>query len=232
MREIAVDTETTGLYWTAGDKITEIGCIEIIDKKITGKSFHAYVNPQRKVSTKAAEISGLTYDFLKNFKTFDYVADEFLNFIKDDKIVIHNAPFDVGFLNFQLAEAEKQPMKNKIVDTLAMAKRKFPGAPATLDALCSRFSVDASKRVKHGALIDAELLAQIYIIMSVKKTQKEIFSGGGSESTQLLANGSYILDNAIVPREFPVAPHEAQEHEKLLSKIKEPLWEKWGKIDL
>jgi DNA polymerase-3 subunit epsilon len=228
MREIAIDTETTGLSWLNGDKITEIGCIEIIDKEITGKNFHTYVNPQREVSSKAEEISGLTYGFLKQFRTFNEVADEFLDFIKNDKIVIHNAPFDMGFLNFQLNEAKKPAMKNKVADTLVMAKKRFPGASATLDSLCSRFSVDASKRVKHGALIDAELLAQVYVIMSTKKTQKEIFSNN-NESAQLVANGEYSFDTTsspVITREFGVPQHETLEHDDLMKKIKDPLWKR------
>ena len=140
MREISLDTETTGLSFTNGDRITEIGCVEIIDKKITGREFHLYINPERELSKQASEISGLTYAFLKDYRKFDEIADEFLDFIANARLVIHNAPFDVGFLNFELQLVGKNLIDPKnVVDTLVMAKEKFPGSPATLDALCRRF---------------------------------------------------------------------------------------------
>lgn len=224
MREISLDTETTGLSFVNGDRIVEIGCIEIIDKEITGRNLHLYINPERELSAQAAEISGLTYDFLKNHKKFDEIADEFLDFIEDSRLVIHNAPFDIGFLNFELQLAAKQEIDyNNVVDTLVMAKEKFPGSPATLDALCRRFSVDSSARIKHGALIDAELLAKVYLYMSVEVIQKNIFGEMINKSTIPLENAP-VQTQIYTPRSFPASENELIEHATFLQKIKNPIW--------
>ncbi len=220
MREIALDTETTGLSYENGDRITEIGCVEIIDKVVTGKTFHTYVNPECEVSAAATEISGLTYSFLKDYPIFTDVANEFLKFIGDAKLVIHNASFDIGFLNHELRNVNLQELKNPIVDTLTMARKKFPGSPATLDALCKRFEIDKSKRIKHGALIDAELLAHVYIAMSVSIKQNDIFAKHAS------TNGNCNSEECIhyTPRSFPLSEEECVAHQKLLETIKNPLW--------
>lgn len=224
MREISLDTETTGLSFANGDRIVEIGCIEIIDKEITGRNLHLYINPEQELSAQATEISGLTYDFLKNYKTFDEIADEFLDFIEDSRLVIHNAPFDMGFLNFELQLARKQELvHNKVIDTLVMAKEKFPGSPATLDALCRRFSVDSSARTKHGALIDAELLAKVYLHMSVEVIQKNIFGEMINKSIAPPENAS-IQAQIYTPRHFPASESELTEHATFLQKFKNPIW--------
>lgn len=229
MREISLDTETTGLSVTTGDRITEIGCVEIIDKEITGNTFHLYVNPEKEPSARSVEISGLTYDFLKQFKKFEEIADEFLDFISDSKLIIHNAQFDVGFLNFELSKSGRRTIDpTNVVDTLTMAKEKFPGSPATLDALCRRFSVDASSRTKHGALIDAELLAKVYIHLSVEILQKNIF---GTDSDEEDDSGILFQENVDVeildPRDFSPTTEEVSAHLKFLNKLKKPIWNKF-----
>ncbi|MES2608530.1 MAG: DNA polymerase III subunit epsilon [Pseudomonadota bacterium] len=164
MREILLDTETTGLSPAQGHRIVEIGCIELMHKKPTGNTFHQYINPQRDVPAKSTEITGLTEAFLKPFPFFSQIVDKFLDFIGDDMLVIHNAPFDMSFLNAELEWAKKPILlKTRATDTLIMARKKFPGSPASLDALCKRFDIDLSKRDKHGALLDAELLYHVYI---------------------------------------------------------------------
>ena len=164
MREILLDTETTGLSPAQGHRIVEIGCIELVHKKPTGNTFHQYINPQRDIPAKSTEITGLTEAFLKPFPFFGQIVDKFLDFIGDDMLVIHNAPFDMSFLNAELEWAKKPILhKTRATDTLVMARKKFPGSPASLDALCKRFNIDLSKRDKHGALLDAELLYHVYI---------------------------------------------------------------------
>ena len=225
MREIALDTETTGLSAANGDRITEIGCVEIIDKVITEKSFHAYINPERELSQAAQEISGLTYDFLKDFKKFSEVAQEFLDFVRDSRLVIHNAPFDVGFLNMELERAGHNHLRNDlVVDTLVMAKQKYPGSPATLDALCKRFSINASKRVKHGALIDAELLAEVYIVMSVELKQNDIFSMNNKTSEKFQY---HLKANLEQISRVVVSKTDLEHHKEFLKKIKNPIWERY-----
>lgn len=225
MREISLDTETTGLSFVNGDKITEIGAVEIIDKQITGRNFHLYINPEREVSQGAFNISGLTYEFLKQYKPFRETYQEFLDFVDGARLVIHNAPFDIGFLNheLELANAPKFDSRN-VIDTLVMAKEKFPGSPSTLDALCRRFSVDASGRTKHGALIDAELLAEVYLHMSVEFFQKVLF---GSQNNAGFSNNNMSKTTLnLEPRYFHISSSEKEAHEKFLKKLKNPIWEK------
>lgn len=225
MREISLDTETTGLSFANGDRIVEIGCVEIIDKEITGRELHLYVNPDRELSAQAAEISGLTYDFLKNYKKFNEIADEFLDFIGNSRLVIHNAPFDLGFLNFELQLAEKPILhSHNVVDTLVMAKEKFPGSPATLDALCRRFSVDVSARSKHGALIDAELLAKVYLHMSVAIVQKSILGTMSDNSALALEETVGQCQQIYEPRNFFPSEEELTAHANFLQKLKNPIW--------
>ena len=164
MREIILDTETTGLDPKTGDRIIEIGCIEIYDRRPTGREFHAFINPERDVPAEAQAVHGLSTAFLKDKPLFAKVAQEFLSFIEEDTLVIHNAPFDMAFLNFELGRMGQKPIAmDRVVDTLALARRKFPAGPNKLDALCKRYGVDLSKRTKHGAIIDCLLLAEVYI---------------------------------------------------------------------
>ena len=163
MKEIVLDTETTGLSVKDGHRIVEIGCIELENLIPTKNKFHCYLNPERKVSEKALEIHGYTDEFLSNKKKFKEICDDFLEFIKGKRLIIHNAEFDLAHINNELSLLGKKEIKNEIVDTLSLAREKFPGSPANLDALCKRYRIDNSRRVQHTALIDCDLLAKVYI---------------------------------------------------------------------
>ena len=163
MKEIVLDTETTGLSTKDGHRIVEIGCLELDNLVPTKKTFHCYLNPERKVSEKALEVHGYTDEFLSDKKKFNEVVEEFLLFIKDKRLVIHNAEFDLSHLNNELSLLGKEVIKNEIVDTLILARDKFPGSSISLDSLCKRFRIDNSKRTKHTALIDCDLLSKVYI---------------------------------------------------------------------
>ena len=164
MKEVILDTETTGLSVREGHRIVEIGCIELDNLIPTQNKFHCYLNPERKVSEKALEVHGYTDEFLSTQKKFSEIADEFLNFIEDKRLVIHNAEFDLSHLNNELALLGKRKLNSEnTIDTLALARDKFPGSPTSLDALCKRYRVDNSKRTQHTALIDCDLLAKVYI---------------------------------------------------------------------
>jgi len=163
MKEIILDTETTGLSVQDGHRIVEIGCIELDNLIPTGNKFHCYLNPEKKVSEKAFEVHGYSDEFLSKQKKFNEIADEFLNFIKEKKIIIHNAEFDLGHLNNELKIIGKNKIGNEIVDTLILARNKFPGSSISLDSLCKKYRIDNSKRVRHTALVDCDLLAKVYI---------------------------------------------------------------------
>ena len=163
MKEIVLDTETTGISFKEGHRIVEIGCIEMENLIPTKNNFHCYLNPERKVSENAFKVHGYSDEFLSKQKKFKEVCDDFLNFIKNKRLIIHNAEFDIGHLNNELSILGKDEIKNELIDTLVLARDKYPGSSANLDALCKRFKIDNSKRVKHTALIDCELLAKVYI---------------------------------------------------------------------
>jgi DNA polymerase-3 subunit epsilon len=163
MKEIILDTETTGISFKEGHRIVEIGCIELNDLIQTKKKFHCYLNPERKVSEKALEVHGYTDEFLSKQKKFSDISEEFLEFIKDKRLIIHNAEFDLGHLNNELSLLGKKKLTNEVIDTLILARDKYPGSPVSLDALCKRYRVDNSKRTNHTALIDCDLLAKVYI---------------------------------------------------------------------
>ena len=164
MREIVLDTETTGLDPGTGDKIVEIGAIELWNHLPTGKTFHKYLNPERNMPEEAQAVHGLTEDFLRDKPLFSQIVDDFLRFIKDSKLIIHNASFDMKFINAELELAKKSKLSGDIaIDTLSIARKKFPGSPASLDALCRRFNIDNSARTLHGALLDSEILAEVYL---------------------------------------------------------------------
>jgi len=163
VKEIVLDTETTGLSVKEGHRIIEIGCIELDDLVPTQKKFHCYLNPERKVSEKALEVHGYTDEFLSDKKKFSEIVDEFLLFIKDKKLIIHNAEFDLSHLNNELRILGKKGISNEIIDTLVLARAKYPGSSISLDALCKKYRIDNSKRTKHTALVDCDLLAKVYI---------------------------------------------------------------------
>ena len=173
MLEVVLDTETTGLSTKENHRIVEIGCVELNDQIATGNVFHTYINPQRQVSEDAYKVHGYSDKFLADKKTFPEIAEKFLNFIKNKKIIIHNAPFDLSFLNFELKLAKMNNLEQEnIIDTLVLAREKYPGAQNSLDALCKRFNIDNSKRDKHSALVDCELLKEIYINLVGQKEPK------------------------------------------------------------
>ena len=163
MKEIVLDTETTGLSVKDGHRIVEVGCIELENLIPTGNKFHYYLNPERKVSEKALEVHGYTDEFLSDKKKFIDIADEFISFIKDKRLIIHNAEFDLSHLNNELKIIGKEIIKNEVVDTLVLSRNKFPGSAVSLDALCKRYRIDNSKRTQHTALIDCDLLSKVYI---------------------------------------------------------------------
>tara|TARA_B100001059_G_scaffold210071_1_gene223490 strand:- start:94 stop:753 length:660 start_codon:yes stop_codon:yes gene_type:complete len=183
MYEVFLDTETTGLSFREGHKIVEIACIETKDLIPTGNIFHKLINPMRNVPDAAYKIHGFSEEFLKNKETFDQVENAFSNFIKEKKIIIHNAPFDLGFLNGELSEIKKDKINQKfVIDSLEVARNKFPGTSNSLDALCRKFNIDLSRRTKHNALLDCELLREVYInLLDVKEPKFNLSSNNVSE---------------------------------------------------
>lgn len=224
-REIILDTETTGMDPLKGDRIVEIGCLEIVNLVPTGRVFHRYLNPEREVPAEVVAVHGLTTERLKNEPLFAAIAADLVDFIGDSPIVAHNAPFDLKFVNAELAQCGFKPYAPaQVVDTLVIARRKFPGAPASLDALCKRFSVDNTDRTFHGALLDARLLADVYLELC-----------GGRQAG--LALDETIVEqtpDTAAPRAArPPRPHapnaeELARHAAFLSQIKDPLWAKIG----
>ena len=191
MKEIVLDTETTGISIKDGHRIVEIGCIELENLIPTKNKFHCYLNPERKVSEKALEVHGYTDEFLSTQKKFSEVGEQFLEFIKDKRLIIHNADFDLGHLNNELALLGKNKINNEIVDTLILARDKFPGSPVSLDALCKRYRVDNSKRAQHTALIDCDLLAKVYINLI---DQKEPTLNFQTEDTKINQKNNIIVN--------------------------------------
>ncbi|MDB2359017.1 DNA polymerase III subunit epsilon [Candidatus Pelagibacter bacterium] len=191
MKEIVLDTETTGISIKDGHRIVEIGCIELEDLVPTKNKFHCYLNPERKVSEKALEVHGYTDEFLAKQKKFSEINEQFLEFIQDKRLIIHNADFDIGHLNNELAILGKKKINNEIIDTLILARDKFPGSPVSLDALCKRYRVDNSKRAQHTALIDCNLLAKVYINLI---DQKEPTLNFQSEETKINQKNNIIVN--------------------------------------
>jgi len=208
MKEIILDTETTGISVKEGHKIVEIGCIELDNLIPTDKKFHCYLNPERKVSEKAFEVHGYTDDFLSNQKKFKEVVDDFLNFIKGKKLVIHNAEFDLSHLNNELKLIGKNKIDNEIVDTLALARDKFPGSPVSLDALCKKYRIDNSKRVQHTALIDCDLLAKVYINLIDQKEPTLDFQNKDKNSQNLNDDNILYFKKVIKPTTEELKKHK------------------------
>ncbi len=214
MKEIVLDTETTGLSVKDGHRIVEIGCIELDNLIPTKNVFHAYLNPERKVSESALKVHGYTDEFLSDKKRFIDIADEFLNFIKDKRIVIHNAEFDVGHLNNELKMINRNIIaRENVVDTLEIARNKFPGSAISLDALCKRFRVDNSRRKKHTALIDCELLSKVYInLLDQKEPIFQFEKNKEVEKTKMLNN--FIYSKKVIK----ISNEEMKIHKKFLEK--------------
>ena len=184
MKEVVLDTETTGISIKEGHRIVEIGCVELDNLIPTKNKFHCYLNPERKVSEKALEVHGYTDEFLSNKKKFKEVVEEFLDFIKNKRLIIHNAEFDLSHLNNELGILGKKKINNEIVDTLILARDKFPGSSISLDALCKRYRIDNSKRTQHTALIDCDLLARVYINLIDQKEPRLNFSNQNNEDKE------------------------------------------------
>lgn len=190
MREVILDTETTGLDPRKGDRLIEIGCIEMFNRIPTGREYHCFINPEREVPAEAQAVHGITTDFLKDKPLFHKVARDFLQFIADDTLVIHNAQFDVGFLNFELERVGHTTIAmDRVVDTLALARRKHPAGPNNLDALCKRYGIDNSKRTKHGALVDSLLLAEVYVELLGERQAALVLQSNGAASLQSARRG-------------------------------------------
>ncbi len=189
-REIILDTETTGLDPKSGHRIIEIGALEMYNRVLTGNEFQTYINPQRDVPMEAYRVHGIGTDFLKDFPLFEEIAESFLDFIGDSKLVIHNAPFDIKFLNYELSRVKRISIDTKnVIDTLPMARKKFPGAKVNLDALCRRFKIDNTARTKHGALVDCELLAEVYVELTGGR-QGSFFTESQNSKSQKITNSS------------------------------------------
>jgi DNA polymerase-3 subunit epsilon len=224
MREIVLDTETTGLDPLMGHRVVEIGCVELLNHVATGKTYHAYLNPERDVPTEAAMVHGLTEEFLADKPVFAQEVDSFLNFIGDAPLVIHNATFDMNFINAELTRCgyKRLPM-DRATDTVMMARKKFPGAPASLDALCKRFGVDLSTRKLHGALLDAQLLAEVYLELR-----------GGRQPDLAIAAAQTVIEEVQaarareyrVPRSHAPSDDEIAAHDVFIAKLANPLWKR------
>lgn len=224
MREIILDTETTGLSPHDGHRIVEIGCIEIINRMPTGNVFHVYINPERDMPPEAERVHGLSSIFLKDKPVFAQIADELMAFVANDPLVIHNAPFDLLFLDEELKKCQRPLLSQRhVVDTLLLARRKHPGQSNTLDALCARYSIDLSKRTKHGALLDCELLAQVYIELLGEKQAHLELKTTAQETQNMTVEAR--LQGREAPLHSRVGEKERAAHAALLKTFKaEPLW--------
>ncbi len=224
MREIVFDTETTGLSFSGGDRLVEIGCVELVNRVMTGRTFHAYINPERPMPVEAFNVHGLSEVFLSDKPRFHEVVEDLLDFIGESPLVAHNAGFDFGFLNGELGKCGRPVVDlARMVDTLTLARTRHPGAKHTLDALCVRYGIDLSQRTLHGALLDAQLLAQVYVELT-----------GGRQITLGLAVDAPVVRET--PAEAPARVHvrparhfapsaaELERHAAFLSKMEEPLW--------
>lgn len=225
MREIVLDTETTGLDPFDGHRIVEIGCVELLNRIPTGRVWHRHLNPEREVPFQAVEVHGLSYDFLRDKPRFAELADDMLGFIEGAVLVMHNAAFDFGFLNAELDRLERPPLRwDRVVDTLALARRRHPGAPCSLDALCKRYGVDLSERERHGALVDCRLLASVYVELVGGHQARLDFAVNGAQAASLGAN-----EEAMRPRPRPLATRlsaaEIEAHRAFIATLgAEALW--------
>ena len=211
MKEIVLDTETTGISIKEGHRIVEIGCIELDNLIPTKNKFHYYLNPERKVSEKALEVHGYTDDFLASQKKFSDIGDQFLEFIKDKRLIIHNAEFDLGHLNNELYLLGKNKINNEVIDTLTLARDKFPGSPVSLDALCKRYRVDNSNRIQHTALVDCDLLAKVYINLIDQKEPTLDFQNQDNDIIENQQSSINYFKKIVTP-----TPEEIKKHKEYL----------------
>mgnify|MGYP006139507597 CR=1 FL=1 len=223
MREIVLDTETTGLDPLRGDRIVEIGCVELVNHVASGNIFQSYINPECDMPEGAYRIHGLSTQFLADKPVFAAIANDFLAFVADDRLVIHNAGFDLGFLNAELEKLGKQPFPAlRAIDTVSLARRKNPGAPASLDALCRRFDIDNSERTKHGALLDAELLAEVYLELIGGRQAALALST--DQARQPSNEGEAHNNDAKSPRPHEPSTEEKAAHASFIATLDDPIW--------
>ena len=228
MREIIFDTETTGLSPAGGDRMVEIGCIELVNRVETGRSFHAYFNPERPMPSEAEAVHGLSDIFLSDKPSFADKVEELLEFIGDSPLIAHNASFDFGFLNHELQRCARDPIcLSRMIDTLMLARSKHPGAKHSLDALCARFGVDRSQRVKHGALLDAQLLAQVYVELTGGRQIG--LSLGAVTVSAAVESIATVQEERVVREPRPHAPsdEERTRHRSFITRLTSPLWERF-----
>ena len=224
-REIVLDTETTGLDPGSGHRIVEIGCLELINHLPTGQHFQCYLNPQRDMPPEAYRVHGLSAEFLAKHKLFADIADEMLAFLGDSPLVIHNAGFDLGFLNAELARLERPPLDaGRAIETVLIARQKFPGAQASLDALCRRFEIDNSARTRHGALLDAELLAEVYL--ELIGARQPSFALGAGEAAPAGPGRVSSQRQTRPPRPHAPSDEEAAAHAAFVDRLEDPIWRK------
>lgn len=230
MREIILDTETTGLDPNSGHRIVEIGCVEMVHKMRTGKTFHCYINPLRDMPKEAEAVHGISTEFLLDKPVFADIVEGLVEFLGEATLVIHNAGFDMKFLNHELKQHGYQLWPNELVlDTLAMARKKFPGAPASLDALCRRFNVDLSARDKHGALLDAELLTEVYIELCGGKQVGINFNEVSDVLLETKEPLEPLAPTISIPlREYSVSEDELSEHQSMLDTINNAVWKEFA----
>lgn len=230
MREIVLDTETTGLDPETGDRVVEIGCLELINHVPTGKTLHHYINPERDMPEEAFRVHGLSAEFLSGHPKFEELVDDILEFLGDATLVIHNASFDMRFINKELELVRRAPIPmDRALDTVALARRKYPGAQVSLDALCRRFEIDNSNRELHGALIDADLLASVYLEL-IGGRQPDLMAPAGDDKSAASAGGGSPetierIDRAYrEPRPHAPTQEEAAAHAAFLEKLSDPIW--------
>lgn len=227
MREVVFDTETTGIQVSEGHRMVEIGCVELINRVETGREFHAYFNPERSMPPEAQAVHGLGDAFLAGQRLFCDVCEELLDFLEDSPLVAHNAAFDFAFLNFELGESGRLHVpRSRMVDTLALSRAKFPGAKHSLDAMCSRFGVDRSHRIKHGALLDAQLLSQCYVELTGGRQIGLSLADAPAEATRIAADSAiYDVTRPIRPaRPHAATPEELARHAQFVAQLSEPIW--------
>ena len=224
MREITLDTETTGLSSENGDKLVEIGCLELVNHVPTGNKYHCYINPQRSMPSAAEAVHGLTEKFLAEKPVFCEIASDFLKFIADSPLVIHNASFDMGFINKELEDIGLTPIPHtRAIDTVLLARRKFPGAPASLDALCRRFGINNEHRTLHGALLDAELLAEVYLELKGGRQPDLVLREVNSKNIEEIDRRNSVVRSA---RPHSPSLEELNAHKKFINSIDDPIWSK------
>ena len=227
MREVVFDTETTGLSAASGDRLVEIGCVELVNRVETGRTFHAYFNPERPMNPDAQAIHGLSDTFLADKPLFGDLIEDILDFFEDSPLVAHNASFDFSFLNHELSRHNRPDIPNaRMIDTLALSRSKFPGAKHSLDALCTRFGIDRSHRIKHGALLDAQLLSLVYVELTGGRqiglglADSMINSGPAEQGHSIIGSRP-----ARAPRVHAASAEELERHKAFVSKLNDPLWD-------